>query len=243
MLKLGAATRKLARDALNQEPNESGEYAQDRFHLDYAEPDYAIFNTSGVTEENWKDLYRRIVRQEEGGTSQKYRHRTYTPERPVYKVYPDSVGKLTGGVGHLVQGKTRTTLNAEGKEVVWIDPATGKSRKWREGDPVPQKLLEKWLEEDLPTFSAAAKEVLGKHWKDLPPSAKAAFSSMFFQLGKTKIKKKFIETLKAYNEDDLDLRKVVANLADSKWAAEDSTNRFLRFVDYLGVDTDGQEVA
>jgi GH24 family phage-related lysozyme (muramidase) len=242
MLKLGAATRRLARGALNQQPNESGEYAPDRFHLDYAEPDYAIFDTSGVTEENWKDLYRRIVRQEEGGTSKEYRHATYTKERPVYKAYNDSVGKLTGGVGHLLHGKTRTTLNAEGEEVDWIDPATGKSRKWQVGDPVSQELSEKWLEEDLPTFSAAAKDVLSKHWDDLPGEARAAFSAMFFQLGKAKIKKKFVKTLKAYNEDDLDLRKVVANLADSKWAAEDSTNRFLRFVDYLGVDTDGEEV-
>lgn len=242
MLKLGAATRRLAREALNQEPSESGEYAPGRFYLDYAEPDYGIFDTSGVTEKNWKDLYRRIVRQEEGGTSKEYRHATYTKERPVYKAYDDSVGKLTGGVGHLLQGQTRTTLNAEGKEVDWIDPATGKSRNWQEGDPVSQELSEKWLEQDLPTFSAAAKKVLGKHWKDLPPSAKAAFSSMFFQLGKSKIKNKFVKTLEAYNEEDLDLRKVAANLADSKWAAVDSTNRFLRFVDYLGVDTDGAEV-
>ena len=81
------------------------------------------------------------------------------------RVYKDSEGKLTAGVGHL--------LTEEEKKI------------YKEGDEVPARVIEQWFKDDIKTYHTFAMNTMTQYTPDLlnDLEAQAMFSSFFYQLG------------------------------------------------------------
>ena len=76
-------------------------------------------------------------------------------------VYLDSLGKKTGGIGHLLEGTT-----------------------WRVGDPISDEQIDAWFEADLVKAVAAAKTVVGAAaWDAMSRPRREAVVDAVFQLG------------------------------------------------------------
>lgn len=81
------------------------------------------------------------------------------------RVYKDSEGKLTAGVGHL--------LTEEEKKI------------YKEGDEVPVAVVEQWFKNDIKTYHTYAMNTMTKYTPELlnDLEAQAMFASFFYQLG------------------------------------------------------------
>ena len=76
-------------------------------------------------------------------------------------VYLDSLGKRTGGIGHLLEGTA-----------------------WRVGDPISDEQIDAWFEQDLEHAVAAAKNVVGAAaWDAMDRPRREAVVDAVFQLG------------------------------------------------------------
>lgn len=86
-------------------------------------------------------------------------------EGVVYKVYKDSVGKLTGGVGRLLEGNPQWMLN----------------------DPISKKQVDEWLNEDMEWALDAARknmaEIAVRNPQVVSDDFLIALTSVNFQLG------------------------------------------------------------
>ena len=116
----------------------------------------------------------------------------------VAKVYKDSEGKLTVGVGHLLVGDELS--------------------QYKEGDEVPQELREKWFSEDFTKASEAAKDQ-NKQLLELGnrPIPQDYLTSLNFQLG-TSWYKDFDKAWTAFKIGDYKTAK--KEMKDSAWYSQ-----------------------
>ena len=116
----------------------------------------------------------------------------------VAKVYKDSLGKLTVGVGHLLVGDELS--------------------QYKEGDEVPQELREKWFSEDFTKASEAAKDQ-NKQLLELgnKPIPQDYLTSLNFQLG-TSWYKDFDKAWTAFKIGDYKTAK--KEMKDSAWYSQ-----------------------
>ena len=116
----------------------------------------------------------------------------------VAKVYKDSLGKLTVGVGHLLVGDELS--------------------QYKEGDEVPQELREKWFSEDFTKASEAAKDQ-NKQLLELgnKPIPQDYLTSLNFQLG-TIWYKDFDKAWTAFKIGDYKTAK--KEMKDSAWYSQ-----------------------
>lgn len=107
-------------------------------------------------------------------------------------VYKDSLGKLTGGIGHLITDGT-----------------------WGLGEPIPDALIDRWFKED----TEKALQTSLRQWREinkLTPQFLAALISVNFQLGD--FSKKFKNSYRLLVEHKFD--QAIANIRASLWARQ-----------------------
>lgn len=89
------------------------------------------------------------------------RYHLYESEGQKTKVYLDSLGKRTGGVGHLLEGT-----------------------HWQVGDRIPADQVSAWFEEDVAKAMSDANELMGlEGWGGLNGPRKEAVVDFCFQCG------------------------------------------------------------
>ena len=94
-------------------------------------------------------------------STNRLRAHLYESEGNKSKVYLDSLGKKTGGIGHLLEGTS-----------------------WQVGDYIPADQVVQWFEEDLQTATRDAQELMGiSGWSTLSGPRKEAVVDFVFQLG------------------------------------------------------------
>ena len=95
------------------------------------------------------------------------------------RVYKDSVGILTVGVGHALQYRDKDT-----GEIHWSKPEYS---QYKEGDEVSTKKIKQWLIDDARGAEADATQVLSEKAPHLLDDKEAMlmYSSFFYQLGMT----------------------------------------------------------
>ena len=99
-------------------------------------------------------------------------------------LYKDSLGKMTGGIGHLITPKDKKYAGKP--EGTIIDPAD----------------VARWEMEDTKTALSDAKNYLGDSWKDSSLAVKEVATNMAFNLGRTKLSQ-FKELRKALVSGDM----------------------------------------
>ena len=105
------------------------------------------------------------------------------------KIYADSLGKLTGGIGHLIV-----------------------EQGWKLGDPIPEAKIQEWFKRD----TDKALETSLRQWKEIKKLTApflAALISVNFQLGDFSVKFKNSYALLVAHEYD----KVINNIYGSLW--------------------------
>lgn len=110
-------------------------------------------------------------------------------EGTVMKVYKDSRGFLTGGVGRLLEGKG-----------------------YKEGQDLPPQLVEEWFDQDYNTAKKDAEELL--KGRDVPVQFRNVLENMSFNLGKPKLSN-FKDMLD--NVDKKNWEEVAYELYNSDW--------------------------
>tara|TARA_R100000697_G_scaffold4506_1_gene9584 strand:- start:531 stop:1133 length:603 start_codon:yes stop_codon:yes gene_type:complete len=105
-------------------------------------------------------------------------------EKGQHVLYKDSLGKMTGGIGHLITEKDKKYF--------------GKP----EGTVVDLEDVIKWEQDDTKTALKDAKDFLGKDWDKSSLAVKEVATNMAFNLGKTKLSK-FTGLQKAMKDGDM----------------------------------------
>ena len=124
------------------------------------------------------------------------------------KVYLDSLGKRTVGVGHLCV-----------------------EDHWEDGVAYPEEMLMKVLEDDLKNAIRGAEE-LCSDCPVLEDQAKEIIVEMVFQLGKTGVSK-FRNMWKALGQDPPQYDVAATEMLDSRWAKQ-TPNRAKEMSDHMG---------
>ena len=95
------------------------------------------------------------------------------------KVYEDSLGKKTGGIGHLLEYDAR----------------------WSLGDEIPANLIEEWFQADVAQAIADAKMIFDECWDRMNGKRKEACVDWCFQCGRSGVKgfRKCVAAIKAGN--------------------------------------------
>jgi len=118
-------------------------------------------------------------------------------EGEVLKIYEDSLGLKTLGVGHLCQPS---------------DP----EYDWEIGTPVSQKVVDMYYEDDFAKHLAEAIHVFGTEddFYNLPENIQHVLVNMCFNLGGTRLSKfrNMLEACRAH-----DWKKMAVEMEDSKW--------------------------
>lgn len=115
-------------------------------------------------------------------------------EGEVLKVYADSLGYLTLGVGHLIQKS---------------DPEYGKA----EGTPVSQETVDMYYDDDFTKHVVEAKHLVSD-FDTLPENIQHVLVNMTFNLGGTRLSK-FKNMLHAVEERDWN--EMAKQMEDSRW--------------------------
>lgn len=119
----------------------------------------------------------------------------------IHKVYLDSLGYKTLGIGHLI------TEN----DPQWI-------QNLKVGDPVPEAIIYSYFLKDVSKAIKNAHDIFGvEDWEKLPPAAQEVFINMTFNLGKGGFSK-FRNTIK--NAKKHDWEKVAEGMSKSLWARQ-----------------------
>ena len=118
-------------------------------------------------------------------------------EGEVLRIYEDSLGLKTLGVGHLCQPS---------------DP----EYDWEIGTPVSQKVVDMYYEDDFTKHLAEAIHVFGTEddFYNLPENIQHVLVNMCFNLGGTRLSKfrNMLEACRAH-----DWKKMAMEMEDSKW--------------------------
>jgi GH24 family phage-related lysozyme (muramidase) len=125
------------------------------------------------------------------------RERVRTHEGCVLEPYKDSLGKLTVGIGHLVQPHER--------------------KRYQEGIKITQEEADELFDIDINRAAAGADELIikkiGNH-DDLPQSVQEVLVEMVFQLGATGVKQ-FRNMWASLKEKDGEM--AALHMRDSRW--------------------------
>lgn len=125
------------------------------------------------------------------------RNRVRTHEGCVLEPYEDSLGKLTVGIGHLVQPHER--------------------KRFQKGVPITQEEVEELFDIDLNRAAAGADELIIKNIGDhdeLPQSIQEVIVEMVFQLGANGVKQ-FRNMWASLKEKDWEM--AASHMRDSRW--------------------------
>jgi GH24 family phage-related lysozyme (muramidase) len=127
------------------------------------------------------------------------------------KVYSDTTGNLTSGIGHKLVGE--------------------ELKQYKKGDYVPTETIQEWYSSDRKIAIDTARRVLNEKNPELlnNPEALPMFTSFFFQLGETK-GLKFVKMFDAIERGDGQAAHDEA--VDSLWY-EQTDNRAKRFAKFL----------
>lgn len=108
--------------------------------------------------------------------------------------YKDSLGYLTGGIGHLMR--------------------TNEIPNYPVGTPLPPEQIETWYNQDSSAAMASAAKLIGPSWSEMSDVRKRAVVDLAYNLGETKLSKfpKFLAAARAGKWDEAG-----AELKDSKW--------------------------
>jgi lysozyme len=113
------------------------------------------------------------------------------------KSYLDSLGLLTGGVGHLMREN----------EIAQYPVNT----------PIPADQINKWLEQDTNTSIKIAQTLCGDGWDSLSDVRKRAVTDLAYNLGQPRLSK-FTNFFQAMKVNDFD--KAAIELRNSKWYSQ-----------------------
>lgn len=118
-------------------------------------------------------------------------------EGEVLKIYEDSLGYKTLGIGHLCQPNDL-------------------EYDWEIGTPVSQKVVDRYYTIDFDKHYAEAIHVFGSHedWEELPEVIQRVLVNMCFNLGGTRLSK-FRNMLKACKEHNW--KEMAVQMEDSRW--------------------------
>lgn len=130
------------------------------------------------------------------------------------KSYKDSLGYLTGGVGHL--------LREDEKE------------KYPEGSKIPQSQIDEWYKQDSASATRVAQNQFSCCWDDLSDTRKRALVDLSYNLGPKKLSQ-FKNFKKSMCEKDY--AGAAAALKDSKWYSQVG-RRGPNVVSMIGKDVD-----
>jgi lysozyme len=138
------------------------------------------------------------------------------------KVYKDSLGILTAGVGHALQFKDNDG------NLQWVD----KDEQYQEGETVPVDVVKSWLAKDAKVAHNNAIDKIQEIRPDLLDNEEimTIISSFYYQLGK-KNGDDFKKMWKAFEEGDGE--KAYAEALDSVWAKEQTPERAKRFAEFI----------
>lgn len=133
--------------------------------------------------------------------------------------YPDSMGKPTIGVGHLIDPAEYA------KYGVLLNPGESEAKTqftFISHQPLKPEKIDSYLDHDLDEAERTL-DRLNLPWRSLDPVRQRVLVNMAFQLGQTKLGKftKTIELLKSGAAPEL----VAAEMKDSKWAKVDTRDR------------------
>lgn len=130
------------------------------------------------------------------------------------KSYRDSLGYLTGGVGHLLREDEKA--------------------KYPEGSPIPQSQIDEWYKQDVASATKVAQNQFSCCWNDLSETRKRALIDLSYNLGPNKLAQ-FKNFKKSMCEKDY--AGAAAALKDSKWYGQVG-RRGPNIVSMIGKDVD-----
>lgn len=138
------------------------------------------------------------------------------------KVYKDSEGILTAGVGHALQ------FRDDNGNLQWVN----KDEQYQEGYEVPVDVVKSWLIKDAKIANNDAITKLQDVRPDLLDNKEMVtmVSSFYYQLGKAR-GDDFKKMWKAFEEGDGE--KAYAEALDSLWAREQTPERAKRFAEFI----------
>jgi len=138
------------------------------------------------------------------------------------KVYKDSLGILTAGVGHALQFRDNDG------NLQWVN----KDEQYQEGYEVPVDVVKSWLIKDAKIANNDAVTKLQDVRPDLLDNKEIVtmVSSFYYQLGKAR-GDDFKKMWKAFEEGDGE--KAYAEALDSVWAKEQTPERAKRFAEFI----------
>jgi len=138
------------------------------------------------------------------------------------KVYKDSLGILTAGVGHSLQFRDNDG------NLQWVN----KDEQYQEGYEVPVDVVKSWLIKDAKIANNDAVTKLQDVRPDLLDNKEMVtmVSSFYYQLGKAR-GDDFKKMWKAFEEGDGE--KAYAEALDSVWAKEQTPERAKRFAEFI----------
>jgi len=138
------------------------------------------------------------------------------------KVYKDSLGILTAGVGHSLQFRDNDG------NLQWVN----KDEQYQEGYEVPVDVVKSWLIKDAKIANNDAVTKLQDVRPDLLDNKEIVtmVSSFYYQLGKAR-GDDFKKMWKAFEEGDGE--KAYAEALDSVWAKEQTPERAKRFAEFI----------
>ena len=138
------------------------------------------------------------------------------------RVYKDSEGILTAGVGHALQ------FRDDDGNLQWVN----KDEQYQEGYEVPVDVVKSWLIKDAKIANNDAVTKLQDVRPDLLDNKEMVtmVSSFYYQLGK-KNGDDFKKMWKAFEEGDGE--KAYAEALDSVWATEQTPERAKRFAEFI----------
>jgi len=110
------------------------------------------------------------------------------------RVYLDSLGNPTGGIGHLIKPTERSSFPV--------------------GTAIAESQIDAWYSADVAEAVSGAKDIFGSIWSDLSDIRKRALVDLVFNLGKSKLQTfvRFISAMKIKNFDQAG-----RDLQDSIW--------------------------
>jgi lysozyme len=108
--------------------------------------------------------------------------------------YKDSLGLLTGGIGHLLR--------------------QNETGQFPEGSPINDEQIEKWYNEDSISATKIAQKLMGDGWGDLSEIRKRALIDLSYNLGESRLSK-FVSFLSALKQKDY--QAAGQELRNSKW--------------------------
>lgn len=156
--------------------------------------------------------------------------------------HPDGSVKQTDGLESSVRRHEGVKLNSEGQHIAYLDSEgvlTGgvghnlianKNQGFKEGDVIPDELVDVWLKDDLAKVEVQAPSTVS-NFNTLPVGAQEVVKEMVFQLGLNGVLK-FKKMRKALEAEDFEL--AAKEMLDSKWAKQ-TPSRAKELAERMGV--------